>query len=86
MVVEEAPDDQRSYPLTKSAPSDLGAAGFLSHDAPWSAVSASGGRFVSGRLAGELEWRQCPDKLGMGGANVQIGVLEELLLVLPQRT
>src|SRR2546429_1149012 len=41
VVVEEAPDDQRSYPLTKSAPSDLGAANFLSHGAPWSAVSAS---------------------------------------------
>src|SRR5439155_1239315 len=33
MVVEETPDDQRSYPLTKSAPSDLGAAGFY-HMAP----------------------------------------------------
>ena len=33
MVVEEAPDDQRSYPLTKSAPSDLGAGRFLSHSA-----------------------------------------------------
>src|SRR5439155_840848 len=57
MVVEEAPDDQRSYPLTKSAPSDPGAAGFLSHGAPWSAVSASGGRLVSGRRAGDLEPR-----------------------------
>src|SRR5439155_14052167 len=40
MVVEKAPDDQRSYPLTKSAPSDLGAGRFLSHGAaaraaPW---------------------------------------------------
>jgi hypothetical protein len=82
MVVEEAPDDQRSYPLTKSAPSVLGAAGFLSHGAPLSAVSASGARFVRGLRAGELERRQCPDELGMGGANVQIGALEELLLVL----
>ena len=39
MVVEEAPDDQLLYPLTKSAPSVLGAAGFLSHGAPRSAAS-----------------------------------------------
>ena len=70
MVVEEAPDDQRSYPLTKSAPSDLGAAAFLSHGAGWSAVSASGGRFVHGRGLRELERGQGPDELGMGGANV----------------
>jgi hypothetical protein len=84
MVVEKAPDDQRLYPLTKSAPSVLGAAGFLSHDAPWSAGSASGGRFFRGRGAGELERGQGPGELGTGGANVQFGALEQSFLVLPR--
>src|SRR5207253_8502351 len=33
VVVEETPDDQRSYPLTRSAPSVPGAGRFLSHGA-----------------------------------------------------
>jgi hypothetical protein len=82
MVVEKAPDDQPTNPLRKSAPSDLGAAAFLSHGASRSAVSASGRRFVHLSRAGELERGQGADELGMGAANVQIGILEELLLVL----
>src|SRR5207247_10148119 len=41
-----------------------------------------GGGFVSGRGAREIAGRRCPDERGMGGANVQIRVVEELLLVL----
>jgi hypothetical protein len=84
MVVEKAPDDQRLYPLTKSAPSVLGAAGFLSHDAPRSVGSASGSLFFRDRGTGELERRQRPGELGMGCANVEFGALQELLLVLPR--
>ena len=40
-------------------------------------------RFVGAGRPGEFERRQSPDELGMGAANVQIGSLEEFLLVLP---
>src|SRR5439155_12503184 len=43
VVVEEAPDDQRSYPLTRSAPSVPGAGRFLSHGARQRLARQAGG-------------------------------------------
>jgi hypothetical protein len=79
MIIEKAPDDQRPYPLTKSAPRGLGAAGFLSHAAALSA--ASGYCFVLDGRLGKLERRERTDQLGMHSPDVVIGVAQELLLV-----
>ena len=82
MVVEEAPDDQRAPPHKVGAEWSSARRVFY-HMAPSGAPPGpiQAAASPSATRPGELQRRQRAEELGMGPPHVQVGVLEQLVLI-----